>query len=692
MANEAMIRAMIEEDEFKKILAQQAFNERMLAQNKASALKNQTAMTQDDVGFFQGLLGRSSEAEQRMLAGNMFPGPQLSLFDRAKNALGDAWTNDNSSYKQGIWANNQIDAQELEQEKARAVAASAADQQAGSGQLAQQLWSPGLGAPNYQPTVKAAVDQGVSGVVPPGQFNSSQGKQLSDADFARTYQEQRELMQPTVGTKVGDMVAAGGQSLYDNSIFPYMGMKDMDGNNILGPRQWADDQLNRIEAEKEFNKPENIKLRAEAEEREQKVTEERNRISLMQDAMSSYEARPTPSLMSQEREPMFPALEPYAGLPFEGGPKSPEQMMFDGLNPDVKAQMDAQRAANEAAKQQAELDVYNAQINNPTSNDVALVKTPTEINVEDDILPALENTVTRLTNDEKNDQYVEATLAGETTLGKFLDWIGVLDNDNDGVSQEDGNETVKKIAEIAETESTTEVEQGGVLSDDEPVVNTTNINSKPAAVNNGSVAVPSLMTTTSDEGTGGFTMDRLTNPLSPENKKWWMGGGAGVPGSNRAVQFFEALAYIGTPLKYRPSKTPGQQNIENRMTQMNNMMDYNSSMASKSSAPSFAALRAAVPSVDTIGDTIRGQIEADASKGFLFGLIGGDSQEDIDRKIAETSYAIREKMLQMALVNGKLPTFAETTAELYPQEPPKEDDKKEEEEEGNKFLDFFRRT
>lgn len=668
-----MIRAMIEEDELKKRLAQQAFNERMLAQNKASALKNQTAMTQDDVGFFQGLLGRSSEAEQRMLAGNMYPGPQLSLFDRAKNALGDAWTNENSGYKQGLIVDQLIDKQETEQ------ATGVPYGEPGS-------FSLGLGSPMYSPPE----EQVMKTELPPG--SELMFKQMSDEDFARTYQEQRELMKPTVGTKVGDMVAAGGQSLYDNSIFPYMGMKDMEGNSIIGPSMWANDQLNRIEAEKEFNKPENIKLRAEAEEREQKVTEERNRISLMQDAMSSYEARPTPSLMSQEREPMFPALEPYAGLPFEGGPKNPEQMMFDGLNPDVKAQMDAQRAANEAAKQQAELDAYNAQINNPTSNDVALVKTPTEINVEDDILPALENTVTRLTDDEKNDQYVEATLAGETTLGKFLDWIGVLDNDNNGVSQEVGNETVKKIAEIAETESTTEAEQGGVLSDDEPVVNTTNINSKPATVKNSSVAVPSLMTTTSDEGTGGFTMDRLTNPLSPENKKWWMGGGAGVPGSNRAVQFFEALAYIGTPLKYRPSKTPGQQNIENRMTQMNNMMDYNSSMASKSSAPSFAALRAAVPSVDTIGDTIRGQIEADASKGFLFGLIGGDSQEDIDRKIAETSYAIREKMLQMALVNGKLPTFAETTAELYPPEPPKEDDKKEEEEEGNKFLDFFRRT
>ena len=181
------------------------------------------------------------------------------------------------------------------------------------------------------------------------------------------------------------------------------------------------------------------------------------------------------------------------------------------------------------------------------------------------------------------------------------------------------------------------------------------------------------MTTTSDEGTGGFTMDRLTNPLSPENKKWWLGGGAGVPGSNRAVQFFEALAYIGTPLKYRPSKTPGQQNIENQMTQMNNMMDYNSSMASKSSAPSFAALRAAVPSVDVLKETIKGGIEANADKGFLnIRAFGGDSEDDINNKIAETAYQIREQMLQMAFVTGKIPTFNETTAILFP--PPEEPD------------------
>ena len=94
----------------------------------------------------------------------------------------------------------------------------------------------------------------------------------------------------------------------------------------------------------------------------------------------------------------------------------------------------------------------------------------------------------------------------------------------------------------------------------------------------------SLMNTTaSSDSLEGFTMDRLKNPLSADNKAWWLGGGGGVPGNNRAKEFFDTLAYIGTPMKYRPSKTPSQQGMENRMTNNNNMMDYASSMASSSS-------------------------------------------------------------------------------------------------------------
>ena len=526
--------------------------------------------------------------------------------------------------------------------------------------MAQQLWSPGLGAPNYQPTVKAAVDQGVSGVVPPGQFNFSQGKQLSDADFARTYQEQRELMQPTVGTKVGDMIAAGGQSLYDNSIFPYMGMKDMKGNSIIGPSMWADDQLDRKEAEQEYNKPENVKLRADAARREAEVTAERDRMSLMGNAMSSYEPRPTPSLMNEEGRggPAYPSMGPYQGLPFEGGPKNPEQMMYDGLNPDVKKQMDAQRAANA----QVELEAYNAQINNPTADDIAPVSfVPAEV-TSDTVIESVDAAVEVLTAGDglTNDEYVERTLNGETNLGKFLSWIGIIGEETEDVSEDESNKTLKDLSTLVTTEEVTQegllvetdANAGGAthtMPDGTIMPGATHPTSTATSGATSSYTTPSLMTTTTDS-TAGFTLDRFKNPLSAENKAWWLGGGGGVPGNNRAKEFFDTLAYIGTPLKYRPSKTPSQQGMENRMTNNNNMMDYASSMASSSSTANqntFTKLKAAVPSQTSIASGIAGEFFDQA------GMFEGKAETErrIDRRAAE----IREKMLAMA-AQGIYPT------------------------------------
>ena len=684
-----MIQKLIEEDKLRKLKAQKAFNAKMLKKNKKSAKKNQTAMSQEDVGFFQGLLGRSSEEEQRRLAGNMYPGPQLSLFDRAKNALGDAWTNDNSSYKQGIWANNQIDAQELEQEKARAAAASAADQQAGSGQLAQQLWSPGLGAPNYQPTVKAAVDQGVSGVVPRGQFNSSQGKQLSDADFGRTYGEQMNLANGKLAGNTYDpdsnvpfykqggfwkgALTEAAQRIFNESAF---------GNTpglFTTPEDAVTSQLDAVEAEQEYNKPENVKLRANAARREAEVTAERDRMSLMGNAMSSYEPRPTPSLMNEEGRggPAYPSM-PYQGMPFEGGPKNPEQMMHDGLNPDVKKQMDAIRESNA----QVELDAYNAQINNPTADDIAPVSfVPTEV-TSDTVIESVDAAVEVLTAGDglTNDEYVERTLNGETNLGKFLDWIGIIGEETEDVSEDESNKTLKDLSTLVTTEEVTQ--EGLLVETDANAGGATHTmangtvhtgvthTSSSVPVNSGTsttgvVTTPSLMNTTTDS-TAGFTMDRFKNPLSAENKAWWLGGGGGVPGNNRAKEFFDTLAYIGTPLKYRPSKTPSQQGMENRMTNNNNMMDYAASLASSnnSTAPSFASLRAAVPSHKVIGETIRGQIESGADTGYLFGMIGGDSDSDIDNTINEKATLIREKMLQMTLVNNTIPSIQEAIEAL----------------------------
>jgi len=89
---------------------------------------------------------------------------------------------------------------------------------------------------------------------------------------------------------------------------------------------------------------------------------------------------------------------------------------------------------------------------------------------------------------------------------------------------------------------------------------------------------------------GGFNMDRLTNPLSPENKAWWFEQRPGdIPGNNRAVEFFNALAYIGTPLKYRPAKTPMETLQERRIQHSNNLMDAASSRQTALQAGNNAA-------------------------------------------------------------------------------------------------------
>ena len=167
--------------------------------------------------------------------------------------------------------------------------------------------------------------------------------------------------------------------------------------------------------------------------------------------------------------------------------------------------------------------------------------------------------------------------------------------------------------------------------------NTTN--TKPSA---------SLMNTTaSSDSLEGFTMDRLKNPLSADNKAWWLGGGGGVPGNNRAKEFFDTLAYIGTPMKYRPAKTPSQQGMENRIAQQNNVMDYNSSMASanSSTSPTFAALRASLPSPKEIRDAITPSMTLDFDEGWR---MSGDDQLQLDSNIESMIDAVSLKMIEMA--------------------------------------------
>ena len=708
-----MIKAMMEEEKLKKMLAQRAFNEQMLARNKAALAKsggtfNYQSQADKQNGFFSGLLGndRTSEEEQRMLAGNMYPGPQLSLFDRAKNALSDAWTNENSAYKQGLWADRMIDEQELAQAPEIARRAAVADQQAGSGQLAQQVWSPGLDAPYPQPAI-AEVDQAVSGVVPPGEFNFSQGKQLSDEEFGRTYGEGAMEASGAFYMPWPFKDASGKYRKYIAGQYPYkvagnsldpdipfseaLGKKEFwlgalteipgkiyegtgfaDGvpGEFLPPAEWADYMIDKQEAEQEYNKPENVEARAVAKRREEMhqagllVDQQLDAIEAEQAAAKAEEMKAagiwaTDEIVRQETEQL--AAKKAAEAEAKRAAEADRIRNMQGF---IEQQSEMESGYNNMQEAQAAMETVDQSGADNESFDTPIIGEE-PITLGDHILPSVEKKIEELTDDEKNDKYVEATLNGKTMLGKFLDWIGVLDNDNDGVTEADGDATVNDIAVIA-AESTAGSGAGsgagvsdGLLKDDESVNannGSTNILTKPStsaasAVNTG------IMSVTADDSMEGFTMDRLTNPLSAENKKWWMGGGGGVPGSNRAVQFFEALAYIGTPLKYRPAKTPAQQNIENRMTQMNNLMDYNSSMASSSASANqntFTKLKAAIPSTT--------DLEKSLAPAFyeVAGMFEKDSETK--RKIEARAYELHEKMTILAS-QGVYPTLERVYAD-----------------------------
>jgi len=689
--------ALMEEEELKRVAAQRAFNEKMLARNKASALRNQTAMTQDDVGFIPGLLGRSSEEEQRMLAGNMYPGPKLSLWDKTKKALSDAWTNENSAYKQGLIVDSILDKKELEQERARAVLA---DQQAGSGQLAQQVWSPGLGAPQIQPRVveEKEVNQGVTGIVPPGEFNFSQGKQLSDAEagaiysqpVAGTYMDVGEMLGrlrynadgtfsrlPTVGTRVGDIGTDLARAAYENSRIPYIGMKNMAGDAIVGPGEWAGDQIDRIEAEREYNLPENVAAREVAKKREEMkqagllVDQQLDAIEAERDAAKAAEMKAagiwaTDEIVRQETEQLAAKRAAEAEAK-----RAAEAERIKNMQNFIEQQSEMESGYNNMQEAQAAMETVNQEGLDNEAVDVPIIGEE-PISVSSHVLPAVEKKIEELTTNGKNDSFIDATLSGENLLGKFLDKLGLLDNDNEGVTEEDGNATVNDIAQIAaesSEEAKLEAEQAGLLTEEKSDDAKNNNLFTAAVAGSQGESVSGIMSATADDSMEGFTMDRLTNPLSPENKKWWLGGGGGVPGSNRAVQFFEALAYIGTPLKYRPSKTPAQQNIDNQITQMNNVMDYRASVASSSASANqntFTKLKAAIPSTT--------DLEKSLAPAFYEAAGVFEKDSETQRKIKARAYELHEKMTILAS-QGIYPTLEK----VYADEAEAERKRKEEE-------------
>tara|TARA_R110002012_G_scaffold97948_2_gene234997 strand:- start:1024 stop:3009 length:1986 start_codon:yes stop_codon:yes gene_type:complete len=276
--------------------------------------------------------------------------------------------------------------------------------------------------------------------------------------------------------------------------------------------------------------------------------------------------------------------------------------------------------------------------------------------IRDNVITPIADKVDKIILDGKN---------GDGMLGWLLDSTGVTGNPDktkDGertLTEEESNRAMQLLDdEIARTENegTTNVNNTDATSS----ASTTSTNQGLISTD---VPSTSLMGTTTSSGGGtnvfnstleGFNIDKLLNPLTGQNRDWWFGQRAGdVPGNNRAKELFDTLAYIGTPMKYRPAKTPSQQLREDRIQHMNNVMDYNASQ--KSGTPSFSSLRAAIPSTSDIGAALQGAFENNKNKGLLFGMIGGDSPEDVDNRVNAAALRIRERMVQMTMTNGVIP-------------------------------------
>jgi hypothetical protein len=269
---------------------------------------------------------------------------------------------------------------------------------------------------------------------------------------------------------------------------------------------------------------------------------------------------------------------------------------------------------------------------------------------------------------EQNDAFVDSVLRGDGFLGTALEYIGLIDgqgrfegSEEEELSEEEANDSIAKIAELAEqTAKLTEqvkaevtnvkdltkqvdTEVSGLLAKDGGTADGSSTPSSLLNVPNAANLDVNLLNTTSTS-TDGFTIDRLKNPFSKDNKAWWLEKRPGdIPGNNRAVEFFNALAYIGTPLKYRPAQTPSESLQDRKIKHMNNMMDYSASVASSAASANqntFTKLKAAVPSQASIGKQIEGEFYG--AKGFF------EKGSETDRRIQARAGEIREKMLLMA--------------------------------------------
>ena len=336
-------------------------------------------------------------------------------------------------------------------------------------------------------------------------------------------------------------------------------------------------------------------------------------------------------------------------------------------------QIDAQEASQAAAKAQRMAAIQagiDADAGRTTQENYELAagiewERPSDVTAET-IIETVTAAADSYDADADNAEWVDSALRGEGIFGKFLDIIGLVDGETvteDGqekpaLTETETNTAITAIADLAEQskgEAVIEGKQDGLLATNETATSLLDVPATDAVVD-----TSKNIFTTAPASTEGFTMDRLKNPFSPENKKWWLGGGGGIPGNNRAVEFFNTLAYIGTPLKYRPSQTPSESLQDRKIKHMNNLMDYKA--ASSTSDPTFSALRAAVPSYNEIKDVITPRL----TEAFDFGWFGRKSDEEensLEGQITATAAEIRARMIAMAMA-GQTSTVEKEMAKL----------------------------
>lgn len=182
----------------------------------------------------------------------------------------------------------------------------------------------------------------------------------------------------------------------------------------------------------------------------------------------------------------------------------------------------------------------------------------------------------------------------------------------------------------------------------QPVNGQSNTKKENNVFTNNGTAQNVINNTLSDKG---FNMSRITDPFSKDNKSWWLEKRPGdVPGNNRAVEFFNALAYIGTPMKYRPAKTPMETLQERRIQHSNNMMDAASSRQTALNTASNAKYTRFKNMITTPAILQDAYLTDDKSDGWFERTFGkGLSAQEKKARSYETAININQIMGELAM-------------------------------------------